>query len=190
MKYVFAWVLLFLLLSGCAAESMMPERKYTLNQTAPETEEEWARHSAASDEVQRILPYVRGGKSSVTVQPEEYPAFWAGCYINSDFDLVVLLTEEDQAFLRELRDVSGNEDLLFEIVPHSYGELLLFMKELDKKWPQMQELGVKSWGLDEYQNGIAVYMEDVSPEHIAVFRETISDSELLSFHLMTGEITY
>ena len=63
MKYVFAWVLLFLLLSGCAAESMMPERKYTLNQTAPETEEEWARHSAASDEVQRILPYVRGGKS-------------------------------------------------------------------------------------------------------------------------------
>ena len=190
MKYAFAWILLFLLLSGCAAEPMMPERKYTVNQSAPETEAEWARHTTASDEVQRIMPYVRGGKSSVTVQPEDYPAIWAGCYINSDFDLVVLLTEENKTFLQELRDVSGSENLLFEIVPHSYGELLIFMKELDKKGTQMRELGVKSWGVDVYQNGVTVYMEDVSPEHIAVFRETISDSELLSFHLMTGEITY
>jgi len=128
-----------------------------------------------------------------------YPDFIGGVYYNADGDLVVQIvdahTTKDsmrhaQALFGELLEWREGSILIVEYVEFSYNELYAAMDFLNAFFlanpgsPLVEN--VPAFALDTMNNRVVVELLVYTEEKIALFRETILDSPVITFRESAG----
>ena len=146
---------------------------------------DWRREHLERRDVARaqrdaILAYyakAAGYEPGTELPPEAYPEAYAGSYINTDGDLVVMVTEGCEAYLKTLREITGNAVLLWEIADYPYRELRAAWDMVHEALPSiMMDFKISALILNEYENRLELYMSDVTPAVERDFRRKVTDS--------------
>lgn len=129
------------------------------------------------------------------ITAEGYPEYYAGEYINTEGNLVVLLTEEysggllwDDAKAREakaeVRKLSGLNDIIFGTAKYSLRELIGTMEyvyNFRTTLKEKTEYQIIGTGLDTYENSVNVYIYPLNDDSINWFRKNVIDKPYLKF---------
>lgn len=115
-----------------------------------------------------------------------YPDYYGGSYLNEDGELVVLVkptaTEEE---LHSLRDISENDELIYEAAEFSYSELCKMihnaMEYVNSHKTEDYSNDICSCSLNDKDNRIEVTIYNLTDKKIAYFRDKISDSDAFYF---------
>ena len=115
---------------------------------------------------------------------EQYPEEYAGAYINSDGNLVVLVTNRtnDSSGILETTLASRSSDVEYRVVEYSYGELLNIMN-IAYPFLGTTEFGFEllSTSIDDYNNCVVVTLRELDDNAIDHFKQTVSDSDAIIF---------
>lgn len=149
----------------------------------------------ASEDNEQILEYFNSQVKSNSESQENYPDYYGGSYINTNGELVVLLTENENKIQDTLKTVSENPDLNFEIVDYSYNELTNIINDIGKgitqnlQTPKTNKISDEE-NIYDYINGtvllddknkIEVYIENLDDAKIAEFKEEFPNSNMFIF---------
>lgn len=127
------------------------------------------------------------------------PDFYAGIYLDEDETVVVNTTAKTKKVLQKLEETSGYDELKVIKVPYSLSDLKKVKKMIsdfytDKfdssngKLEQMLE-SLQTVSVDVVNNCVLVRMKDLNDEKIALFKDRISDSDMIKFENMDKEIS-
>lgn len=170
------------------------EAFFNLFQGFAEEEQTARQASAASDNV----GYTVGGVSA-----DGFPDYYAGAYINTYGNLVVLLNDEvntgnlikssaQRQAEQNVLSMAESENITFGSATYSYSELVDVMTEITNFCNQMPAARpvytIKSYEIDDYDNCINVYLNVLSPASIQWFQQNVSDAECIEFYLQDTEI--
>ena len=142
-----------------------------------------ARMNAAKEQQRRLRNVFRAEaglntKTGFDLWPRDYPPEYGGCYINTDGDMVLLVTEGYEDTVGRFRELTENPDILWRTVPYSYSELLALQLSmvLYERRPTLGFDLLGSW-VDEYDNCVRVLLSSADNETVSAFRHTVTDSE-------------
>jgi len=138
---------------------------------------------------------LKEGHYSVSgITKEGFPEYYAGAFINTDLNLVVLLTESminsDHALAADelgIEVFAESNGIIFSSAEHSYRQLVSLMDDIHKYMmlPAREKdtrFCIYSFSIDDYNNCVIVGMKDIGEENIAAFKETVSNSKALRFY--------
>ena len=124
------------------------------------------------------------GYSVSGVYSSQFPSYYAGAYINTDGELVILLidslTEEEQATAKsDVCQRAGSNDIVFGIAANSYSTLVNAMTQVSDYMSTISSartsaLEIQSARIDDYQN---IVIAGISTDIIAYNASTKSDIE-------------
>ena len=197
-------VILFLMTNGMAVSSDNDDaqlQKYELNYGLDLTPE-FITNQADALELHRQLLSAFSAETPVSqksseltysgLYAEQYPEEYAGAYINSDGNLVVLVTNRtnDSSGILETTLASRSSDVEYRVVEYSYGELLNIMN-IAYPFLGTTEFGFEllSTSIDDYNNCVVVTLRELDDNAIDHFKQTVSDSDAIIFKEATGNAT-
>ena len=130
----------------------------------------------------------------------DYPDYYAGAYINSNGELVILLTNTKQDKIEAVKAFTRNSKINTVAASYSYNELVaqknsifyaatsLCDQIIDYRNPINDDLlklkaSFVGVGVDEEKNQVVVCLTDISDANISAFRKYISDYKNVYFEL-------
>ena len=195
-KAVFLVVILFFMTNGMAVSSNnydAQSQKYELNYGLDLTPEfitnqadalELHRQLLSAFSAETPVPQKSSALTYSGLYAEQYPEEYAGAYINSDGNLVVLVTNRanDSSGIIETTLASRSSDVEYRVVEHSYGELLNIMN-IAYSFLGTTEFGFEllSTSIDDYNNCVVVPLRELDDNAIDHFKQTVSDSDAIIF---------
>lgn len=112
-----------------------------------------------------------------------YPDYYAGAYLNSESKLVIKTANPSATAKRSLQAAAQNEALLFEEAEYSYDELIEIKDAIFNYMeghPDKGRLPIELCSLDEENNRVVVYLQELTDENIARVKNVV-DSPAISF---------
>lgn len=206
-KRIFIMLAVMTLCASIVASSYdrYDDLKYKPN-TSLDTDEKFAANNNASSTAhQKMLDTWKRQDLERNRQPEAYtvdgitaegyPEYYAGSYLNSEGNLVILLAEDYcKDFLwesaktkrakEEMREVTGLNDLIFGTAKHSYRDMIKTKEAIARfKWAKKEEkYRISGAGLDTHGNCINVYIYPLNDDAEKWFRENVVDDPWIVFY--------
>jgi len=123
------------------------------------------------------------GKTELT--SEDYPDYYGGAYINNDGELTIYITEEVETCKDKIEAATGKKNCIMKRCRYSYKDMLKVKEEIEKHGFDSQNepifKNITAYGVSDMENFVFVEMDDLTPEQITLFKEKVSDSELIIF---------
>lgn len=166
----------------------------TLSNTAFANEEE-AFHRKLEIEYESNIEYNKllssfGAKERLS-DIKDYPDNYAGAYINSEGELVVLVIDAKNSKCDEFKEIATNEALIFEEATYSYDHLQSLMNEYNKfannaKFLNNDKLydlheSIICVAIHDDMNCIIMEIDEINNENIALYKKYVSDSPAIKF---------
>lgn len=116
---------------------------------------------------------------------DSFPEYYGGSYINSDGDLVILVTDDTKKEVSSISEVA-NEPFISEC-KYSYSDLSDTMDSISNALDTHRKARdgytdeVICWAIDDKENCIYVYLKTLNDDTVEWFRENIVDSDSITF---------
>lgn len=129
-----------------------------------------------------------------------FPDSYAGAYVNSDLNLVVLLSSDTiksrvslAASQKLLSDAADSSSLIYSTAQYSYNDLVSAMNDIHQYHLNKGDdstlalFNIKYFAIDDYNNCVIVALDDISSSAINSFKSLVSDSPVINFILDTSD---
>ena len=120
--------------------------------------------------------------------PEAYPAYYGGVFISNDGQLVVMMTEDNEANRADINARIGSSNFETEVCEYSYREMMEVMNRIDS-FLSNPDIDAKHPVIDNFsgsladvlENRVVVHLRDVSPNVLSAFIRDVSDADCIVF---------
>ena len=123
-----------------------------------------------------------------------FPDCYAGAYINSNYELVIQLTEESTKTTASVYEgqetisqATGDSELIYAAAEFSYNELVSVMNDIYQYQSSADQeradttFQICYYMIDDFNNCVEVGLENVSASSIKAFKKYVSDSDAIVF---------
>jgi len=126
------------------------------------------------------------GEGKVELKSDDYPDYYGGAYIDDCGELVIHIVGDLDSCQGEIKKViNQKEGYSLQQAAYSYKELLElkdYLEELSVNDKQSEIFSnIVGYGPDDRNNLFLIEMNILNKEHIAKFKENISDSDMIIF---------
>ncbi len=185
---------LIVIISIPSSAASQAEKKYMLNQKPAITDEEQAREFFASAASQRLFntfwneywSYIERNQLTppdtylVSSLPSEaYPSYYAGAYINRNFDLVIVLTDDSDAIIQKVNSIIGYDSITYRKGQYSYSCLINCMNDIMQYFKCASNPIIRYAYIDDYTNRVVVGLCDLSDSTKKTLATIITDIECI-----------
>lgn len=122
----------------------------------------------------------------------DYPDYYGGAYVNASGILVVLIKGSDNRFKKNITDIIGNENVIFESCKNSFKELKNVMSSLNnyKMNPSNNQISknFNAFALIDSENIVEVELEDMSDAKQKEFKKfVLNNNKSIRFKKSVGK---
>lgn len=126
------------------------------------------------------------------ITAEGFPDSYAGAYVNRNYNLVVLLSEDTIANTRSLSraqtsmlQAAGDNDIIFSSAVFPYSHLVSLMdaiyQYIESGRNGTEGFNVVNYCIDDFENSVMVGLEEAGLSNIMAFKSAVCDSDALAF---------
>ena len=200
-------LLVLALLCGNSIYAADAGNRYSLNVSTPLTASQIAKENAASTAYSNLITafyegYI-GHKTSDQntetaefadvsvpttytvngIPAEGYPEYYAGAYINANYELVILVTDKSASTKKALCDQAKDTSVVFQEASYSYPELISCMNDITCHWRAGDEQfqPIKFAFIDDHGNRVVVGCTQLNAEYISFLRESLPGFNVITF---------
>lgn len=120
-----------------------------------------------------------------------YPSYYGGAYINSNNQLVILLSDTTKENKRSIENILGSGNFILKKCTFTYAYLKQIMNTVTKSYQENSQhpsimQNISYIRFQEDKNCIVIGLLEFSEKRISEFRENISDSPAIKFEAASG----
>ena len=132
--------------------------------------------------LQHIAPLTSNNYTVNGLPAECYPEYYAGAYLNANYDLVIMVTEESALTKKTICDRAKETSVVFQKASYSYYELISCMEDIIRLWSSGDDRfqAVKCAFIDDFENCIVIGCSNVNDEYLSFLLENLPMSYLVT----------
>ena len=145
----------------------------------------------ANQKLEKIHAYFLNNTFSKNNSEIDYPDYYGGAFINNEGKLVVYIKGSINRYKKDIEDIIGSQNVIFNSCKNSYSDLNKTMKELNNyKFTNGQNSysqNFNSYGIIDSENILIVNLNDFTDASMKQFKKNVNNSKVIEFRKGNGK---